>query len=140
MRRRRLSLFLPAFATLCAAFFVDAQNAPALAGRWEGTLIPKAARGSRDLSTRAIPPKLPTVVIITTAADGTHSGTWASTSQNGITPIGKVEIDGETIRISVPMWRGAWEGKLSADGSKLEGKWEQNGLISPFVLTKVAAQ
>jgi hypothetical protein len=140
MRLRRLSLFLPVLVTLLATVAVDAQNAPALAGRWEGTLIPKASRGSRDLARRAEPIRLPTVVIITTASDGTYNGTWASTSQNGITPIGKVTIEGDTINIRVPAWAGTWEGKLSADGSTLEGKWQQAGLQSPLVLTKVATQ
>ncbi len=137
---RRRSFFLSVLAMLSAHVVVDAQNAPALAGRWEGTLIPKAQRGSRDLSQRANPPRLPTVVIIDTASDGTHSGTWASTSQNGITRIGEIAIEGDTIRIEVPSWRGSWKGKLSADGSTLEGKWEQSGLISPLVLKKVATQ
>ncbi|HJR69754.1 MAG TPA: hypothetical protein VKA43_06920 [Gammaproteobacteria bacterium] len=140
MRLRRLSFFLPGLAMLLATAVVEAQNAPALAGRWEGVLIPKTSRGSRDLTRRAEPIRLPTVVVITTAGDGTYSGTWASTSQNGITPIGKVTIEDETINIRVPAWAGTWEGKLSADGSTLEGKWRQNGLQSPLVLTRVATQ
>jgi hypothetical protein len=140
MHPHRFSPFLPALTLLLATVVLDAQTAPALAGRWEGTLIPRIQKGSRDLSQRANRPRLPTVVIITMASDGTYSGTWASTSQNGITEIGKITIEGDTIRIPVPLWRGTWEGKLSADGSKLEGEWEQNGLISPFVLTKVATQ
>ncbi len=72
---RRRSLFLAVLVMLLAHVVVAAQNAPALAGRWEGTLVPKAQRGSRDLSQRANPPRLPTVVIINTAGDGTHSGT-----------------------------------------------------------------
>ena len=139
MRLRSLSSVLPALAMLLATV-VDAQNAPALAGRWGGTLIPRTASGSHDLFQRTNRPKLPTVVIITTASDGTYSGTWASTSQKGITPIGKIAIDGDTIRISVPNWRGSWEGKLSANGSTLEGRWEQAGLISPLVLKKVATE
>jgi hypothetical protein len=136
MRLSNRSPFLP-LAMLLACVVVDAQNAPALAGRWEGTLIPRVQSGSRDLSARADRPRLPTVVIITTGSDGTHSGTWASTSQNGITDISKITIDGDTVRIDVSNWRGSWEGTLSSDGSTLDGKWTQNGLISPFVLKKV---
>lgn len=139
MRLRNCSV-LPVLAMLLAAVVADAQNAPALAGRWEGTLIPSAPRGSRDLSQRAVPPRLPTVVIINTAGDGTHSGTWASTSQNGITDIGKITIDGDTIHITVPNWGGKWEGKLSEDGSTLEGSWRQNGGKSPLVLKRIATQ
>jgi hypothetical protein len=125
---------------LLAAVAVDAQNSPALAGRWEGTLIPSVPRASRDLSQRAIPPQLPTVVIINTASDGTYSGTWASTSQKGITDIGKITFDGDTIHIAVPNWGGKWEGKLSADGSTLKGSWLQNGLKSPLVLKRAVTQ
>jgi hypothetical protein len=62
------------------------------------------------LSERANRPRLPTVVIIETAGDGTRSGKGASTSQNGITPIGDVTIDDGRIRIPVPLWRGVWHG------------------------------
>jgi hypothetical protein len=140
MRLRNLSTFLPALVLLSASIVVDAQNAPALAGRWEGTLIPRVQSGSRDLSARANRPRLPTVVIITTAGDGTHSGTWASISQNGITEISKITIDGDTIVISVSNWAGSWEGTLSADGSTLDGRWTQAGLTSPLVLKKVGTQ
>ena len=106
----------------------------------EGTLIPSVQTASHDLPQRAHRPKLPTVVIITTASNGTHSGTWASTGQNAITQISKIAIDGDVIRISVTNWGGSWEGKLSADSSTLEGQWTQNGLTSPLVLKKVATQ
>jgi hypothetical protein len=140
MRLSRFSLFLLALAMPLASVLVDAQNAPALAGRWEGTLIPRIQNASRDLSQRANRPKLPTVVIITTASDGTHSGTWASTSQHGITQISEIAIHGDTIHMRVTNWGGYWEGKLSADGSTLEGQWTQGGLTSPLVLKKVATQ
>ena len=42
--------------------------------------------------------------------------------------------------MSVTNWGGYWEGKLSADGSTLEGQWTQGGLTSPLVLKKVATQ
>ena len=140
MRLRKFPSLLPAVALLLATAAVDAQNAPALAGRWQGTLIPRVQGGSRDLSSRANRPRLPTVVIITTASDGTHSGTWASTSQNGITEISKITIDGDAIHIGVQNWRGSWEGTLSSDGSTLDGKWTQAGLASPLVLKKVSTK
>jgi hypothetical protein len=140
MRLLRLSLFLPALAVMVATVVAGAQPAPALAGRWEGTLIPAVQRGSRDLHARSDRPKLPTVVIIRSAGDGTYSGTWASTSQAGITEIGGITTDGDTIRINVPNWVGFWEGTLSKDGSELKGKWTQNGLISPLVLKKTGTE
>jgi hypothetical protein len=94
--------------------------------------------GSHDLARRAEAPKVPTALTITTASDGTHSGTWAS--PRGSTPIGEIAIEGDTIRISVPAVMGSWEGKLTADGSTLEGEWRQGGTTSPLVLARVAAQ
>jgi hypothetical protein len=140
MRPFRLSPFLSLFVLLFTSVVVEAQTASPLAGRWEGTLVPRIQNGSRDLSQRANRPRLPTVVIITTASDGTLGGTWASTSQNGITDISAITIDGHDVRIAVTNWGGTWEGKLSADGSTLDGNWTQNGLKSPFVLRKVAMQ
>jgi hypothetical protein len=135
----RKSFLLPALSLLLTTA-VDAQTGPALAGRWEGTLIPRAQGGSRSLAERANRPRLPTVVIITSASDGTYSGTWASTSQNGITEISKITIDGDTIRIGVQNWGGSWEGTLSSDSSTLDGKWTQGGLTSPLVLKKVGTR
>jgi hypothetical protein len=126
----RLSKFLPflsALTLLLATVVVDAQqNAPALAGRWQGTLIPKAARNgtaSRELgSTRGVT-KMPVAVTIMAATDGTLTGTWASTGQQGATPV-EIAIDGDTIRFTMPAAMASWEGKLSADGSTLDGKWQ----------------
>jgi hypothetical protein len=121
-----------------AVLALDAQQAPTLAGRWEGVLQPNVSGGSRELRNRTEGPRLPTVVVIN-AAGGTYTGTWTSVSQgNATTDLGKVEVEGATVRISVPNWGGRYEGKLSEDGSTLEGRWIQAGIRTPFVLTKVA--
>jgi hypothetical protein len=123
-----------------AAFAANAQQEPTLAGTWEGVLTPDMSSGSRELGNRRQGPRLPTVVVINAAADGTYTGKWTSVSQgNATTDIGKIEVDGANVRISVPSWGGRYEGKLSEDGSKLEGRWIQSGIRTPFVLTKVAA-
>ncbi|HEY3519161.1 MAG TPA: hypothetical protein VGL98_19070 [Gammaproteobacteria bacterium] len=122
-----------------AILAVDAQQTPTLAGRWEGVLAPDASVGSRELGARREGPRLATVVVIN-GADGKYIGKWTSVSQgNATTDIGKIEVDGANVRISVSNWGGRYEGKLSDDGLKLEGRWIQNGLRTPFVLTKVAA-
>lgn len=138
MRLLRLAFLLAALVTVVAV--VDAQHPPGLAGRWEGTLVPAVQRGSRDLHARSDRPRLPTVLIIRDAGDGTYKGTWESTSQAGITEIGEITTNGDIIRINVPNWVGFWEGTLSKDGSELKGKWTQNGLISPFTLKKSGAE
>jgi len=127
-----------AFVLGIAALAVDAQQTPTLAGRWEGVLTPDASVGSRELGARREGPRLATVVVIN-GSDGNYTGKWTSVSQgNATTDIGKIEVDGANVRISVANWGGRYEGKLSDDGRKLEGRWIQNGLRVPFVLTKVA--
>jgi hypothetical protein len=123
-----------------AVLSADAQQGPTLAGRWEGVLIPDASVGSRELGARRDGPKLATVVVIT-GINGNYTGKWTSVSQgNATTDIGRIEVDGANVKISVSNWGGRYEAKLSDDGSKLEGRWIQNGLRVPFVLTKVALQ
>ena len=123
-----------------AALAVGAQQAPTLAGRWEGVLAPDASVGSREVRARSEGPRLATVVVIE-FADGKYTGKWTSVSQgNATTDIRKIELNGANVLISVSNWGGRYEGKLSDDGLKLEGRWIQNGLRTPFVLTKVAAQ
>ena len=127
-----------AFVLGIAALAADAQQTPTLAGRWEGVLTPDASVGSRELGARREGPRLATVVVIN-GSDGNYTGKWTSVSQgNATTDIGKIEVDGANVRISVANWGGRYEGKLSDDGRKLEGRWIQNGLRVPFVLTKVA--
>jgi hypothetical protein len=120
------SLVLSALTVLVATVVVDAQqNAPALAGSWQGTISPRTARSgtvSRELgSTRGVT-KLPVAVTITAAGDGTLTGTWASTNPQDASPV-NIAIDGDTIRFTMPATMASWEGKLSADGSTLDGKW-----------------
>jgi hypothetical protein len=140
MRLSRFSLFLPALAMLLATVAVDAQqNAPALAGRWDGTYIPKAAKrpASKELGSTRGATKLPVMVIITAAADGKLSGTWTSTGQQAPAPI-EIAMEGDTIRFTMPA--ASWEGKLSADGATLDGKWKgktfQGDATSPLVLQR----
>ena len=122
-----------------AGLSADAQQEAPLAGRWEGVLTPDASVGSREVRARSEGPRLPTVVVIE-FADGKYTGKWTSVSQgNATTDIRKIELNGANVLISVSNWGGRYEGKLSEDGTKLEGRWIQNGLRTPFVLTKVAA-
>ena len=121
------------------ASVVDAQDTPVLTGSWQGTLVPVETRGAGRLP--AMPPRLPVLVIIAIAEDGTYSWTWRSAALNGTAPIG-VTIEGDRIRISVPVWDGSWEGKLSADDSTLDGKWRQAGMShnQSLVLKRVSLE
>ena len=129
-----------ALVLVLAVFAAGAQQAPTLAGRWEGVLTPDVRSGSRELGPRREGVRLATVMVIT-GTPGAYAGTFTSVTQNNFrTELGKVELDGAAVYISVPGWGGRYEGKLSDDGSKMEGRWIQNGLRTPFVLTRVAAQ
>ena len=121
-----------------AALSAGAQQGPTLAGRWEGVLAPDMSGGSRELGARREGLRLPTVVVIN-GSHGNYTGKWTSVSEgNATTDIGKIEVDGANVKISVSNWGGRYEAKLSDDGSRLEGRWIQNGNRVPFVLTKVA--
>ena len=129
-----------AFVMGIAALAVDAQQTPTLAGRWEGVLTLDASVGSREPGARREGPRSPTVVVIN-GAEGKYNCKWTSASQGrATTDIARIEVDGADVRISVSNLGGRYEGKLSDDGHKLEGRWIQNGFRTPLVLTKVAPQ
>ena len=68
--------------------------------------------------------KLPVLITITPGSDGKLTGTWTGTAQQGTKPI-DVAIEGDTVRFTMAGPPPAsWEGKLSADGTKLDGTWE----------------
>ena len=119
------SLLFFALATLSAATAVAAeQDAPALAGVWEGKLTPKPEKkaASKELGSTRGNTTLPVVVAINADSDGKLSGTWASAGPRGGTPV-EISVDGATIRFTMPATKASWEGRLSADGSTLDGKW-----------------
>ena len=125
MRFARYLVFSFALPILSAAVVVDAeQNAPALAGVWEGKLTPKAAKkaASKELGSTRGNTTLSVVVAINADSDGKLSGTWASAGPQGGTPI-EISVDGSTIRFTMPATKASWEGRMSADASTLDGKW-----------------
>lgn len=119
-------------------FGVHAQPAVTFVGNWLGDLEVQPARGSRNLSTRLNVRKLPTSLEITRADDGTYSVKQISISQNnGLIPVTTVTVEGDTIRWNAPAVRGSYEGRLSRDGSKIRGKWTQNGSTNPLNFERV---
>jgi hypothetical protein len=124
MHLGRSLLFSFTLAMLSAPVVYAEQSAPALAGVWEGKLTPKAEKkpASKELGSRSGNTTLPVVVAINADSDGKLSGTWASAGPQGGTPI-EIAVDGSTIRFTMPATKASWEGKLSADGSTLDGKW-----------------
>jgi hypothetical protein len=123
MGLRRVLLVPFALATLSATVAVDAQQNAALPGVWEGKLTPKREKkaASKELGSPSIPSTtLPVVVAINADSDGKLSGTWSSVGPG--TPI-EITVDGSAVRFTMPATKASWEGKLSADGSTLDGKW-----------------
>jgi hypothetical protein len=145
MRLGRSLAFSLAVAMLSAAVVVDAeQNAPALAGVWEGKLTPKAEKraASKELGNPTLgKTTLPVVVAINVDSDGKLSGTWASAGPQGGTPI-EIAVDGNTVRFTMPAAKASWEGTVSADGSTLDGKWSGKTFggdaTAPLVLRRSA--
>ncbi len=120
--------YLCSLAVLLAAAAEAQQDAAALVGQWQGSYTartakePGAAR-SRELGAGRSTTKLPVLVTIIAGADGKLSGSWTGTTQQGTQPI-EIAMEGDVIRLLLPATMSSWEGKLSADGSKLEGRWE----------------
>jgi len=153
MRLGKFWLSSFALAALLVAGVAAAQdNAAALAGRWQGSYVPKvdnksgpgasgAARSHELGSTRGTT-KMPVTVMIGAGADGKLAGTWNTTAgkQAMSTPI-EISMDGGTVRFKMAGPAPAsWEGKLSADGSTLDGTWHGKGFggdqAAPLVLKR----
>jgi autotransporter translocation and assembly factor TamB len=95
-------------------------------GRWEGTL----EAGGRSLRL---------VVRLEKAADGTATGAMDSVDQgaNDLRLAGII-IDGLSLRFSLPMAGGSYEGKLNKATGELAGQWSQGGATLPLTLKRQA--
>jgi uncharacterized protein (TIGR03435 family) len=102
-------------------------SAPDLTGTWQGTLHP-----GHDLRT---------VLKITKAADGSHKSDFYSIDQGAQPlPVDKTTLDGGTVKLSLKMIGGTYEGKLSADGKTITGQWSQGGDPLPLILERATAE
>ena len=95
-------------------------------GKWEGTLETPGG-------------KLRTVFNFANKG-GSAIGTIDSPDQGttGI-PMNEISVANGSIKITVPLVKGSYAGKLSQDGKVLTGEWSQGGATLPLVLTKAAA-
>jgi uncharacterized protein (TIGR03435 family) len=97
-----------------------------IADTWQGTL-----HAGRDLRT---------VVKITKAADGGYKAVFYSIDQGGDgLPVTKITLDGSTVKMTLTMINGSYEGKLSADGKTITGEWTQ-GQPLPLILTRATPE
>lgn len=104
-----------------------AAPAQSLADTWQGTL-----HAGQDLRT---------VVKISKADDGGYKAVFYSIDQGGDSlPVTKITLDGTTVKMSLTMIGGAYEGKLSADGKTITGNWTQGGSPLPLNLTRATPE
>jgi len=113
---------------ICAVLFSAASIAHAqnIAGDWQGTLKAGAA-------------ELRLVLHIAKNDDGSYKATLDSVDQgaNGI-PVTSISLKDSKLNLTIDAVHGTYEGKLSADASKIEGTWTQNQPL-PLTLTRSAA-
>ena len=87
-----------------------------ISGDWQGTLL--ARQGP-----------LRTVLKISKSNDGGWNALMYSIDQGpdqGGIPVPSITLQGSILRYSVDRINGSYEGKLSADGTSIEGTWTQN--------------
>lgn len=78
--------------------------------------------------------KLRIVVHLTKGADGAFTGTLDSPDQSADGfKIEDITFADGTLKFKFKLVGGAYEGKLSADGAKIDGKWTQGGQTPPLV-------
>ena len=108
MRKKTLSTLL--FTIL----FVTGVFARDISGDWQGTL-----KAGKDLRV---------IVKISKSQDGALSATLYSIDQgpDGI-PVSAVSLQDSTVKLSVDLIRGSYEGTLSEDGNTIKGTWKQGG-------------
>lgn len=113
-----------------AAHRVSAQavvNPKDIAATWQGTL-----HAGQDLRT---------VVKITKADGGGYKAVFYSIDQTGRPfPFDSITLDGSTVKMSLKLIGGSYEGKLSSDGNTIDGNWSQGPNPLPLVLTRTTPE
>jgi len=99
-----------------------------LLGKWQGVLQPPGGQ------------QFHLIVELTSASDGTGSGTLTSTDQ-GNSKIGLSQITqkGQNVTFIIQMINGSFDGQLNADGTELKGTWTQGPASLPLTFTKETA-
>ena len=133
--RRLLAIIAVLLAVAATAFFgpvpmikVRAQaTAQNIAGTWQGTL-----NAGRDLRI---------VFKISKADDGDYTAVTYSIDQGGDgIPVNKITLDGATIKMTLTMIGGSYEGKVSSDGKTITGNWTQGPSPLPLNLTRATPE
>jgi uncharacterized protein (TIGR03435 family) len=96
-----------------------------ITGNWQGTLQAGAS--------------LRIVFRITKEADGLKS-VLHSIDQGGQPIASTITVQGSNVKISIPAIAGGYEGKLSADGTSMEGTWSQGPGKLPLNLVRATRE
>src|SRR5262245_8775458 len=106
---KTLTRSIAVLAVLSASVLAQPQN---MAGQWQGTL-----QAGKELRL---------VFVIANADGGGLRATMHSIDQGsqGI-PVSEISLKGTTLRMSVAVINGTFEGNLSADGTSIAGTWKQ---------------
>lgn len=132
--RKKLSGLMFAAASLAVFGMLAMQNADAqasanpkdIADTWQGTL-----HAGHDLRT----------VVKITKADNGYKAVFYSIDQGGQPlPVDSITLDGSTVKMSLKMIGGSFEGKLSGDGKTIDGSWRQGPNPLPLVLTRATPE
>ena len=98
-----------------------------IADTWQGTL-----HAGKDLRI---------VVKISNADGGGYKAVLYSIDQGGDPlPVTKITLEGTTVKMSLTVIGGAYEGKLSADGKTFAGNWSQGPNPLPLNLTRATPE
>jgi uncharacterized protein (TIGR03435 family) len=122
-----VALFVLVAAAQSRAQSPTENKAQSIADTWQGTL-----HAGRDLRT---------VVKITKADDGGYKAVFYSIDQGGDgLPVTKITVDGTTVKMTLTMIAGTYEGKLSPDGKTITGTWSQGPTPLPLILTRATPE
>ena len=120
-------VFSPAHVTQAGAQAAAATPAPSIADTWQGTL-----HAGQDLRT---------VVKISKGDDGGYKAVFYSIDQGGAPlPVTKITLEGSTVKMSLAIIGGTYEGKLSSDGKTITGTWSQGPNPLPLNLTRATPE
>jgi uncharacterized protein (TIGR03435 family) len=98
-----------------------------IADTWQGTL-----HAGQDLRT---------VVKISKGDDGGYKAVFYSIDQGGAPlPVTKITLDGSTVKMTLTLIGGTYEGKLSPDGKTITGTWTQGPNPLPLNLTRATPE
>jgi uncharacterized protein (TIGR03435 family) len=102
--------------------------AQGIAGTWQGIL-----HAGKDLRT---------VVKISKGDDGGYKAVFYSIDQGGGDglQVNKTTLEGTTLKMSITLIGGNYEGKVSPDGNTITGNWSQGPNPLPLVLTRATPE